>query len=387
MKKKKKLNKKRCIITFLILVLIIIISVTMGKGKKEPELSILLNNELIQMKNDVIFEEDIIYFSKEDIKNIFDDTIYYNEAEKELITTYNTHVALLKVDEKYGLINDENVELDGKLKEKNKTVYIPFNDLQTVYDIDLSYSSKTNRIIMDSTQVKKVEATLLKKTKVKSKKNIFGKRLEKLIIGDKVTILEEDGNYKKIKTAAGNIGYVKSKKLSSEIVIREDVKKDKREINAYTNYSNISGVYENFQVDESKLNVVLPTFFYIDAENKILDKTTSTTATYSVYKNWADNNKLEILPTLNSNENVSKSLLSYSQRSQVINSLLEQIKEHNYIGINIDFDSIDDINSFYRFIVEIVPRFKNENLMVTVRLNKNIDKKRIQNIVDYIIEV
>lgn len=359
----------------------------MGKGKKEPELSILLNNELIQMKNDVIFEEDIIYFSKEDIKNIFDDTIYYNEAEKELITTYNTHVALLKVDEKYGLINDENVELDGKLKEKNKTVYIPFNDLQTVYDIDLSYSSKTNRIIMDSTQVKKVEATLLKKTKVKSKKNIFGKRLEKLIIGDKVTILEEDGNYKKIKTAAGNIGYVKSKKLSSEIVIREDVKKDKREINAYTNYSNISGVYENFQVDESKLNVVLPTFFYIDAENKILDKTTSTTATYSVYKNWADNNKLEILPTLNSNENVSKSLLSYSQRSQVINSLLEQIKEHNYIGINIDFDSIDDINSFYRFIVEIVPRFKNENLMVTVRLNKNIDKKRIQNIVDYIIEV
>ena len=108
--KKRKLNKlaiRRCIIVFLIIIIfLILISTIINKNKnKYKELTILLNNELLETTKEVIIEDNNIFFSKEDIKTIFDDTIYYNEAEKELITTYNTHVALLKVDEQYALIN------------------------------------------------------------------------------------------------------------------------------------------------------------------------------------------------------------------------------------------------------------------------------------------
>ena len=392
-KQKRKLNKlkvRRCLIVFFAILLLIIgiITVKINKEKNRyKDLTILLNNEFINLNNEPIIDADKnIFFSKEDIQNIFDNTLYYNEVEKELITTYNSHVALLKIDEEYAEINDETIELKGKMQEIDKKIYVPLTDLAIVYDLDIVYSQKSNRIIVDSILKSKVEASISKKTKVETKKGIFGKKIDKLLIGEVVTVLEKDGKYTKIRTPLGNIGYVKSKKLSNEKTIREEQKIDKKEIKVYRNYSNISGIYDNIEVDESKLNVVVPTFFYLDKNSKVLDQTTSATATYSIYKTWTDQNKLELLPRFTNNVAVSDNLLSYSQRSTVINSLRKYLVQHNYIGVNIEFGTIDDVNSFYRFILELVPRFKEVDLKVAVTLNDNLDKSRLENVVDYIIE-
>lgn len=392
-KQKRKLNKlkvRRCIIV-LIAILLLIICIVVFKINKEKnrykELSILLNNEFIELINKPIIDDNKnIFFSKEDIQDIFDKTIYYNEAEKELITTYNTHIALLKVDENYAEINDETIELNGKLHEIDDKIYIPLTDLADVYDLDIIYSKKSNRIIIDSTLNAKKEATIIKKTKVETKKGLFGKKIDKLIIGDVVTVLETDGKYKKIRTSLGNIGYVKSSKLSEERSVREDYKYENKELEVYRNYSNISGIYDNFEVDERKLNIVVPTFFYLEKNSKVLDKTTSTTATYSIYKNWTETNKLTIMPTFTNNESVSNNLLSYAERSTVINSLKNYLIKYNYIGVNIEFDTIDDVNSFYRFVLELAPRFKEAGLKVAVTLNNNLEKSRLENVVDYILE-
>ena len=89
-KQKRKLNMlkvRRCLIV-LIAVLLLIISIICIKIKKEKnrykDLSILLNNEFIELINKPIIDDNKnIFFSKEDIQDIFDKTIYYNEAEKE----------------------------------------------------------------------------------------------------------------------------------------------------------------------------------------------------------------------------------------------------------------------------------------------------------------
>lgn len=392
-KQKRKLNMlkvRRCLIV-LISILLILITIICSKINKEKnrykEITILLNNEFIELINKPIIDDNKnIFFSKEDIQEIFDKTIYYNEAEKELITTYNTHIALLKVDEAYAEINDETIELKGKLHEIEDKIYIPLTDLADVYDLEIIYSQKSNRIIMDSTLKSKKEASITKKTKVESKKGLFGKKIDKLIIGDVVTVLETDGKYKKIRTPLGNIGYVKGKKLSEEKIVRDDYKYENKELEVYKNYSNISGIYDNIEVDEKKLNVVVPTFFYLEKNSKVLDKTTSTTATYSIYKTWVETNKLEIMPIFTNNESVSNNLLSYAERSAVINSLKNYLIKYNYMGVNIKFNSIDDVNSFYRVVLELAPRFKEAGLKVAVTLNNNLEKSRLENVVDYIIE-
>jgi len=366
-----------------------IITININKKNKEKELTILINNEFVETIHKVIIDEgENIYFSKEDIQKIFDETIYYNEAEKELITTYNTHVALLKINEEYAVIDDENIKLNGNLQEIDKRIYLPIKDLQKVYDIELEYTKENNRIIIDSLLKEKREGYISKKTKLHEKKGFFdGKTLENLIIGEKIFILEDNGKYRKIRTSIGNIGYIKSKKISDEKIVRENVKYEKQEISLYENYSNIFGIYDNISIDSNKLNVVSPTFFYIDTDSKVLDKTTSTTATYSVYKNWTDSNGLQIMPGVTNTESVSSTLLTFSQRSQAINSLKDLVIKHNYLGINIKFDSIDDINSFYRFLLELYPRFKRENLKVAITLNdSNLEKNRLENVVDYIFD-
>ena len=148
-----------------------------------------MNNEFIKTMNQVLIDENKnIYFSKDDIQSIFDETIYYNEAEKELITTFNKHIALLKVDENYMLVNDSNVELKGTLQEINGKIYLPITDLEIVYDIEIEYSEKSNRIIIDSISKQKIQAIINKNVKVKNKKGLFSKKIEKLNIGEKVIV-------------------------------------------------------------------------------------------------------------------------------------------------------------------------------------------------------
>ena len=92
------------------------------------------------------------------------------------------------------------------------------------------------------------------------------------------------------------------------------------------------------------------------------------------------------MPTLEITENVSNTLLTYSQRSQAINELREKMIQYQYKGINVNFKDIDDINSFYRFIIEMTPKFKDAGLIVCVTINNNIDKEKIMKITNYTIE-
>ena len=127
--------------------------------------------------------------------------------------------------------------------------------------------------------------------------------------------------------------------------------------------------YDNLdEVDEKKLNVVVPTFFYVDSDSKVLNKTGSKTAAYSVYKDWMEENKLIFMPTVDSNVLVSESMLSYTQRSQIINSLVSLVKENEYMGINIGFNAVDDVNSFNRFIIELMPRMQEMGIVVSVAI-------------------
>ena len=97
-------------------------------------------------------------------------------------------------------------------------------------------------------------------------------------------------------------------------MIRQNIEYNKKDIKLYNGYTNMSGVYEDFLVDETKLNVINPTMFYIDSDFRVLDKSSTNTATYSIYKAWADRNKLELLPVLENNKSVSSSLFNYSRK-------------------------------------------------------------------------
>ena len=392
--KKKVLNKyaKRRRIAILAVVLVIALIIVLlnifkvEAHKKPDKISLMLNNEIVELEKEMYKEEENIYISKEDIVKLFDDTLYYNEAEKELITTYNTHIALLKVDETFMVLNDSNVELKGCLTEKDGVIYLPLTDLGIVYDLEIEYSEEYNRVILSSTQEEKKQAITLKKATIKEKPSMFSKKIEKLDMSEYVVVLGTEKKYKKVRTENGNIGYVKENKISNEETIREKMVNPVLDVNIVEDASDILKQHDNSLFSTEKQNVVIPTFFTLDKDQKVLDKTNSSTNSFASYTNWIRENNVQIWATITNSANISENLLTYTQRNSVINSIYNYLMQYQFQGINIDFDKIDDINSFNRFLIELKPKLKESGLKLCITYNNSLDKNKIQNIADWIIE-
>ena len=184
-------------IALLIAVIMLIVSIiNFGRENIKKELSVLYNNESVKKVDGLVDENNKVYFSLNTVTELFDNNIYYNEAEKELITAYNKHVALLKVDEGYMVVNDSNIKLESKLKEVNDKVYLPLEELEIVYDIEVEYIKDENRVIIDSINKEKVEAKTTSKVNVKENIGFLKfAQVEKLEINSTVYIIEELEKY------------------------------------------------------------------------------------------------------------------------------------------------------------------------------------------------
>ena len=388
--KRKKIDKYvgRRVTALLIIVafILIVINLIFGNDKdKINDLKILYNNEETKYADVVVDSEERIYFSIFDITNIFDSNLYYNDAEKEIITTFNKHVALLKVDETFMVVNDSNINLSAEVKEFNNTVYVPITDMELVYDIEVSYSEEENILMLDSIDKEKKEAEIIKKTKVKEDKGLFKKTLEKIDVGSTVVVIEEVENYYKIRTENGNIGYVKSNKLSEVKSVRDDYVVQKLPLNLFTKNTDVK-VYENIDSKENHLNVLNPAIINIDSNSKIATNAVVNTDNYSKYVNWADEKNIYVMPTLKNSTSVSECLMTYADRNKIINDLYVFLIKNKAKGVYIKFSEIDDVNSFYRFLIELTPKFKESGMYVIVEDNKVLDENKLETIVDYVVE-
>lgn len=137
MKKKKinkKMRKKIILIIFLILAILIVKQIiSMIFGNSEPnEITLLLNNNLIQTKDEIIKEDDVIYLSKEeDVFELLKDEEYIDS----LIEKY-----WFLTDE----IKDENIyyPLEGYLLPDTYTFESVDVSVETIFNVILNFTDK-----------------------------------------------------------------------------------------------------------------------------------------------------------------------------------------------------------------------------------------------------
>lgn len=389
-KTKKKIDKyvgrRIAAISIIVVVILIIINIVCGNDEdKINELKILYNNKEIDYSNVVVESGDRIYFSINDLTNIFDNNLYYNDAEKELITTFNKHVALLKVDETFMVVNDSNVKLSTSVKEINDVVLVPINDMEIVYDIEINYSEEENILMLDSIDKEKKEATTLKNVKLKEEKGAFKKTIEKVEENQKVFVIAKEDKYYKVRTQNGNIGFIKENKLSEVKNVRDNLVVEKVDLNILKDNSDVK-VYESVKCEDNKLNIVNPDVLNLDSNSEIATNAVVNSDSFTEYISWANENNIYVMPTLKNSVSVSSSLLAYSDRNKFINELYVLLVKNGAKGVYIDFEEIDDLNSFYRFLIELTPKFKESGMYVIVENNKLLDKTKLESIVDYVVE-
>ena len=222
--KRKKIDGiKIFLIIFLMLVVMLCIG-NFGSSKSQEIIFILNNNDLTNELSEKMFNaNNIVYMGYDDVSKFIDETIFM-EGDRTIITTSSKKVAKLEIDNNTILINGSERDISSGPIKINDIVYMPISELESVYDIEFGFSEESNIATIDNLATQKKVATAKKNISIKQKKSFFSKTLDKVKKDEKIVLIEEDGQWAKVRTEKGYIGYVKLNKLCDINNEREDFK-------------------------------------------------------------------------------------------------------------------------------------------------------------------
>lgn len=340
------------------------------------------SNTTKNLKNDVIVENGVVYVSTKDIANFFDDHIFYDNKYDQIITTSETKVATLKLNENKAKVNGSTVDLVASAKKIGEQFYLPFSEIsESVYNVETTYIKDTNTVVLVSLDRELTYANSSKKNSVKSKPTMFSKTVDKIEKGDNVTVVPskngDENGWTKVTTENGKIGYVKTTTLANTKKIRDNLEMGKQI------QGNVSLVWEYFskyakapqrteKIDG--VNVVAPTFFSLSDSKKGAIVANVGQAGQN-YINWAHSNGYRVWPWV-ANEATNKAdkdltseiLNDYKLREKLISSIVSAVEMYNLDGINLDFENMyeSDKDAYSRLVIELAPRLKELGKVLSV---------------------
>lgn len=340
------------------------------------------SNTTKNLKNDVIVENGVVYVSTKDIANFFDDHIFYDNKYDQIITTSETKVATLKLNENKAKVNGSTVDLVASAKKIREQFYLPFSEIsESVYNVETTYIKDTNTVVLVSLDRELTYANSGKKNSVKSNPTMFSKTVDKIEKGDNVTVIPskngDENGWTKVTTENGKIGYVKTTTLANTKKIRDNLEMGTQI------QGNVSLVWEYFskyakapqrteKIDG--VNVVAPTFFSLaDSEKGAIVANVGQAG--QNYINWAHSNGYRVWPWV-ANEATNKEdkdltseiLNDYKLREKLINSIVSAVEMYNLDGINLDFENMyeSDKDAYSRLVIELAPRLKELGKVLSV---------------------
>lgn len=178
------------IVSLLIVAMIINIAPGYKRDKYTNVINLVLNeeNRTEDLKNDIYVNGNgTIYISEEDIKNLFDATIYHDQKYNQIITTSNTKVANIVINEKQMIVNNSEVSMLDSVIKINDNIYLPISDMSIVYNINIKYVKETNKVIIDKLNEGMIKAKITEETKIKYKPKALSKNVGNLKQGETVS--------------------------------------------------------------------------------------------------------------------------------------------------------------------------------------------------------
>ena len=328
------------------------------------------NNVTTKLKKDMIIDEnDVVYLSFEDIENFFDENIYYDEQYNQIITGSDSKLASIEIGQKQMYVNSSKVNIYAEASKEGDTYYLPFSEMKNVYNVDIKYSKDSNIVTIDSLNREQKMGNISNDSGVKYKPTTFSKTIEKVKKGDSIIVIDKEDGWYKVRTTAGNIGYLKD--VTNIYVSRAAVEKEKQvegKVSMVWDYFTHTAPTRTGSI--KGINVVSPSFVSLVQSGKG-ELLTRIGSEGQAYINWAHNNGYKIW-TIISNDSLqdttSEILNDYKLRETLINNIVNLVITNNLDGINIDFENIKeaDKNMLSRFTIELAPRLTEYDKVLSV---------------------
>lgn len=352
----KKLKFTRNIMIGVVALMIVAFIVNIAPGYKRDRYTDIINlvidenNVTENLKNNIYINENgTIYMSQEDIKNLFDVNLYYDQKYNQIITTSYNKVAVISISEKKMTVNDVITDMKDAIIKINEKIYLPISNMESIYNIEINYINNTNRVVIDNLNNGMIIAKVAEDVEMNFKPRTLSKKIGELKQGEEVyCFYTTSKGWRQIRTKTGIIAYIKANMLENERIIRQD-----------TNF--------NLEAQKIKLDLAQENIVYKDEQP-------------GVNKNWKNLGSEQI------NESIINLLGDYKTRTKTINFIIDSLKASNINGINLDLSHIQNTELALRFIIELTPKLRNNGITVCIIPNDNIKEEQYNKIVDYIAE-
>ena len=361
--------------------------------------ALVIKAELINCGNTPpIVEKNQVLLPMNIVKKYFDPNLFLDEKMHTIVTTSKNKVAKMKLNNIKASVNNKTVSCYVPAKLINGVIYVPISFLKNVYGINIQNNTEYNAVVIDYNQrkLKQGKAAELVSYIRKSKVNT-SPAVKKIIIGDKLEVVNEYKGWYKVRTDDGIIGFMKTESVKlvsldfSKSKIKTDLLKEaqKEKINLVWDQS--LSVHGLDKIEGAQ--IVSPTWFYVSDENGTVKSKADLEYVKKVhqygYKVWG-------LFSNSFSPIISRSILNDGGlRDKVIRQIVDYAKTYDLDGINIDFEnmSMKDRDMFSQFVRELAPMLRAEGMVVSVDVgapygSENYsgcyDRKALAEIVDYV---
>ena len=353
--KAKKLKFMRNVIVGVIALLIAAFIINIAPGYKRDKYKDVVNliidehNVTEDLKNMLYINENkTVYMSEEDVRELFDENIYYDQQYNQIITTSYTKVANIEIEEKQMNVNDSKVNMLDAIIKINDKIYLPISDMELVYNIKIKYIEETNRVVIENLNRGLIKATVTDNARIKFKQRSLSKDVGEVVKGEQVSCYYTTSRgWRQIRTENGTVGYIKANKLDDEYIIRQDMEQKQK-------------------AKKIKIDLSQNQFNYTDENGEV--------------KLWQTINLKSM------SNDIEEMLKDYKTRTQTIDVVMNLLGGNDIKGININFDGIEDKEVCKRFAIELSPKLREIGITTCVTLTKDMKTKEYENIVDYIAE-
>lgn len=397
---KKVLVKKYSYTLVLILVIFILLGVVNYTSINRFSGSIKINvfGKMLELKDEVLNQNDDVYISLEDLESNFENNVYYDKISRKIIITTIDKVIKLKKDEASISVNYEEVEVFHPVViSYTDKLYCGIKTLADIFGKELFMLEEQKLVYI-------TENDYIKGTTNENRVELYDRYKDKQVLGmlDKNTEIEIEVDDKLV----GNSKWINVKITKGAESILTRVQKSK--INYEYNSKNIVGQSEE-KTDKDK-DIVLVAGNKISTSSDVNNITAVTIDTLrlagvstieedatvnisgikkstKVYASVSNGYKLS-----NYDTNILTAMLnSEVNREKIIQQIKAYLVKNKYGGVVIDFRNFKttDKELFTQFIKELTAIMHSENkeVFVNLPLAPYIDEVEVSKVADKIIVI
>lgn len=361
-----------------------------GISKEEDtqnQLAVVIDNEVLGVQG--ILLNDKAYIEYAVVRDYLNERVYLDWNENILLYTLPEGTIRAEVGSKEYTLMKQKYPTDYViLKMEGDKAYIALDFVQAYSNIefkvykDIINNTSLNKVMIVSDWGETTIATIKKDTQVRRRGGVKSPVLTEVLKKDIVTVIEDEDNWKKVRTEDGFIGYVQTSCLKNE---RTETISREFEEQVYKNISKdytinmawhvVTNAVANNSVLETiastkGLTTISPTWFTVADTKGNLNSIAS-----AEYVNYAHQANIEVWALvrdfdggISSFEESYQLLSRTSSRENLINQLMAEVLKNDIDGINVDFENISVKcgEHYIQFIRELSLRCRQNGIILSV---------------------